>query len=81
MPKSLGDAPGEFSLKLDIDSTSRARLSDLIGADPRANELFGDRLVRSDHPLLAKLGVEVVEMGQGFDRPVAELECTAPDGL
>lgn len=54
-------------------------LDQLTGlSDPRADELWGDRLIRSDHPLLRDMHVEVAEMRLDWARPGVERDCEGP---
>lgn len=65
---------GELILYLALD---RGRLEALraAGDTARLEELFGDRTVASDHPLLDRLGVRVVAIGRHWRPPEAARFC------
>lgn len=44
-------------------------------SDPGFDELLGDRVVRSDHPLVRRLHIEVREMSVHWARPAIERDC------
>lgn len=69
---------GTVSLRLDVDPTQRALLDTLARTNPRLVELYGDRQVRSDHPLLDTLTLRVVEMGMGWRAAYDERDCEQP---
>jgi hypothetical protein len=60
-----------LSLRLSLDSAS----SETANAAPNSREIFGDQLVRSDHPLIRKLKVSVVEITQRWGAHYGEHEC------
>jgi hypothetical protein len=73
---------GTLSLQLEIAPDSDARLMELSRQDPRTEEIFGDRSVRSDHPIARQLTILVGEIGIGWATPFAERDCEAvPGGL
>ncbi|MDH5805049.1 MAG: hypothetical protein OEZ54_07680 [Gemmatimonadota bacterium] len=45
--------------------------------DPRSNEIYGDRTVRSDHPIARQAGIRITQMLMTFGPfdPSAEFEC------
>lgn len=47
-------------------------------SDPRADELWGDRVLRSDHPILQRMHIEVREMRLDWARPGVERDCEGP---
>lgn len=67
-------------LRLAPDSASNRRLHGELAEAARAEELFGDRIVRSDHPLVRRLVVRVVEMTLWWGEPSVQLDCERPDG-
>lgn len=63
------------SLILRIAPAPYDQIQQLPTDDPRADELFGDRIVRSDHPLVRRLNIEVQEIRLDWARPAIEREC------
>lgn len=64
------------------DAASYRRLhgdGDLV-RDLRSEELFGDRLVRSDHPVVRQITIQVEEMSVGWARPAIERDCESLEG-
>jgi hypothetical protein len=54
---------------------------ELSRQNPRTEEIFGDRSVRSDHPIARQLTILVGEIGIGWATPFSERDCEmAPGG-
>jgi hypothetical protein len=66
---------GRMGLRLSIDPASNELLSDLSNRDPRTNDLFGDRAVRSDHPIAQQLRIVVEEMVFNWGPVADEHDC------
>lgn len=67
---------GEIRLRMAPTPEGRRTLGERAGEDPRTEELFGDRRVSSDHPLLEGVDVEVREIVVAWARPEAQTECS-----
>ena len=70
---------GSLDLILDLDPASDARLTELGRTDPRVEELFGDRTVRSDHPVARQLTFRVSRIGLAWGAPFDERDCESLD--
>jgi hypothetical protein len=66
---------GALGLVLAIDPSSEPTLDETARTDPRVDEIFGDRAVRSDHPVIRQLTLHVTDMGLGWAAPFQETEC------
>jgi hypothetical protein len=67
---SWREAAGEIGLRLDIHPLDAPK-----AAGPEANGIFGDRPVRSDHPVIRALRVRVEEMVHSWGPHDEEREC------
>lgn len=70
---------GALRLRVGPDSASNRRLHGDLREDPRSDELFGDRTVRSDHPLARQLTIRVEEMTVDWAEPAIQRDCEDPD--
>ncbi len=68
---------GTLHLRLDIDPVSNETLQQLDQTDPRTNEIFGDRSVRSDHAIIRQITVQVEEISLYWAATSAERDCEA----
>jgi hypothetical protein len=66
---------GTLSLRLGTAAASMETLDELARSDPRIDEIYGDRTVRSDHPIIRQITVLVEEISLHFARPFVEREC------
>jgi hypothetical protein len=64
-------APFRMSIRLQPDSASW----EIAYADPAVDDIFGDRPVRSDNPLIRRMNVAVHSIIVGFDPPWEEHDC------
>lgn len=64
------EGAGEIGLRLDIDPRDDAK-----AAGPGSDDIHGDRLVRSDHPLIQTLRVRVEEITQSWGAHAIERDC------
>ncbi len=71
---------GSLHLRLAIDPASRPVLTELARRDPRVNEIDGDRVVRSDHPIIRRISVSVEEISMHWARSFSEPECGGDSG-
>ncbi|MDH3498421.1 MAG: hypothetical protein OER21_16830, partial [Gemmatimonadota bacterium] len=72
---SWQEGTGAVGLHLSPDTASDRIIADLAAHDPRVNELFGDRPVRSDHPIVRQLRIVVEELGMGWGATADEHDC------
>jgi hypothetical protein len=66
---------GVLGLVLSIDPSSDPRLGELARTDARVEELFGDRMVRSDHPIVRMITIQVSQIGMAWTGPFDERDC------
>lgn len=66
---------GAVGLRLSPDTAAYRILGELEPQDARVHELFGDRPVRSDHPIVRQIRIVVEELSMGWDRVADEHEC------
>lgn len=71
---------GRLRLRVGPDSASKRRLHGELGREPRAEELFGERTVRSDHPLVRELTIRVERITIEWASPAMEGDCEPPGG-
>lgn len=71
---------GTLGLRLRIAPESDPRLLELSQQDPRTEEIFGDRPVRSDHPVVRQLTIVVEEVAMSWAGPFSERSCEAESG-
>jgi hypothetical protein len=64
------EANGEIGLRLDIDPRDKSK-----AVGPAADQILGDQLVRSDHPLIRALRVVVDEITQSWGQHAVERDC------
>ncbi len=69
------EGEGGLRLLLGPDSASNRRLHGDLRDDARSEELFGDRLVRSDHPLVRALVIRVERMTLAWENPAMDTDC------
>jgi len=72
---SWDEAGGTLSLRLGTAAAPVETLDALARTDPRVEEIYGDRTVRSDHPIIRQITVLVEEISLGWTRPFVEREC------
>lgn len=65
------DAPYRMSLRLQPDSASWQ----IAYQDPAVDDIFGDRPVRSDNPLIRRLNITVTSISVGFAAQFEEHDC------
>ncbi len=65
---------GTVSLGLAPDSLAR----DVVANSPLADQILGERTVRSDHSLIRTITVEVVRISQFWGAPFTEAPCQRP---
>ncbi len=65
------DAPFRMSLRLQPDSASWQ----LAYQDPTVDDIFGDRPVRSDNPLIRRMNITVASISVGFAPQFEEHDC------
>ena len=66
---------GTLSLRLGTAPSSAKTLGELARVDARVEEIYGDRTVRSDHPIIRQITVLVEEISLYFARPFVERDC------
>jgi hypothetical protein len=66
---------GQLGLRLSIAAESNDLLLELSKRDERTRQLFGERPVRSDHPVVRQLRIVVEEMSLGWGAHGDEHEC------
>jgi hypothetical protein len=64
---------GELRLRLDIDPADVPKSV----ASPDAGGIKGDRLIRSDLPLIRQLRIRVASIQQSWGTPVGDYDCAA----
>lgn len=64
------EGSGEIGLRLDIDRAEAAKAT-----APNADDIYGDRTVRSDHPVVRTLRVRVDEIIQTWGQHASERDC------
>lgn len=72
------EGDGALRLLVGPDSVSSRRLHGDLQDDARSDELFGERSVRSDHPLARALVIRVERMTQLWEEPAIQRDCEAP---
>ena len=65
------EEPGEIDFEIEPDSLLAARMF----ADPRQAEILGERMVRSDHPLIQALKPAIDHLWLHFHKRSVEYEC------
>lgn len=68
---SWSEGIGSLGLFLEIDPADPRGKA----VDPEGRVIFGDRLVRSDHPMIRAIRVRVAEMTQSWGQHVGERDC------
>lgn len=71
------EGDGGLRLLVGPDSASNRRLHGDLRDDARSDELFGERSVRSDHPLVRALVIRAERMTLGWEEPAIQRDCAA----